>query len=85
MIPDLCWDGLFEVIELTLNPTRKRTPAPPSKHVTKSKPKSKKAKAKLRSRRKTKQKTAAEAKKPRAKAAKFVAKTHRPGRTVRRR
>jgi hypothetical protein len=45
MIPDLYWDGLFEVIERTLNPARKRTPAPPSKRLTKSKPKSKKARA----------------------------------------
>ncbi len=33
------WEGLFEVIERTLNPRLKRTPAPPSKRITKRKPK----------------------------------------------
>lgn len=84
MTSNLYSEGLFEVIERTLNPSCKRTPAPPSKRLTKSKPKSKiKVNAKLRTRRKTKQKTAAEANKPRAKAAKSVANTHRPGWTAR--
>lgn len=34
MTPDLYWDGLFEVIERTLNPTRKRKPELPSKRLT---------------------------------------------------
>lgn len=41
MTPDLYWDELFEVIEHTLNPRRKRTRAPPSKRITKRKPKAK--------------------------------------------
>jgi hypothetical protein len=74
MMPDLYWDGLFEVIERTLNPRRKRTLAPPFKRITKRKPKAK-AKAKAAAEKRPtsrvapKNRKAAEAKKPRAKTA----------------
>jgi hypothetical protein len=37
LAPDLYWDELFEVIERTLSPRRKRTRAPPPKRKPKAK------------------------------------------------
>ena len=62
MTLDLYWDGLFEVIERTLNPRRKRTRAPPSKRITR-----RKLKAKTRVRKSTRRAPKRAAKRPQAK------------------